>query len=55
MEVVMAAVAKDPVCGMDVNPATAAAQVEHDGVTFYFCAKGCAKAFTADPAQFLGK
>lgn len=51
----MAAVAKDPVCGMDVNPAKAPAQVEHDGVTFYFCNPGCAKAFTADPARYLGQ
>lgn len=43
----------DPVCGMTVDPATAAATAEHDGTTYYFCAKGCQKAFLADPAQFV--
>lgn len=43
----------DPVCGMSVDPATAAASAEHEGVTYYFCAKGCQKAFLADPAQYV--
>lgn len=43
----------DPVCGMTVDPSTAAATVEHEGRTFYFCARGCARAFEADPAQYL--
>ena len=43
----------DPVCGMSVDPATAAASAEHGGATYYFCAKGCQKAFLADPAQYL--
>lgn len=30
-------VAKDPVCGMSVDPATAAATREYGGVTYYFC------------------
>ena len=43
----------DPVCGMSVDPATAAASAEHEGVTYVFCAKGCLKAFLADPAQYV--
>ncbi len=43
----------DPVCGMSVDPATAAATAEHEGTTYYFCAKGCQKAFVADPGQFV--
>jgi Cu+-exporting ATPase len=43
----------DPVCGMTVDPATAAATAEHDGTTYYFCAKGCQKTFLADPAQHV--
>jgi Cu+-exporting ATPase len=35
----------DPVCGMTVNPDTAAAHVERDGQTYYFCSKGCAERF----------
>ena len=42
----------DPVCGMTVEPATAAASVEHEGHTYYFCGKGCAKSFTADPGKY---
>lgn len=43
----------DPVCGMTVDPATAAATAEHEGQTYYFCSKGCQKSFVADPAEFL--
>jgi len=43
----------DPVCGMSVDPATAAASVEHDGRTYYFCGGGCAKSFRADPGKFI--
>ena len=42
----------DPVCGMTVDPATAAASVEHEGRTYYFCGKGCAKSFSADPGKY---
>jgi YHS domain-containing protein len=44
---------KDPVCGMDVDPATAVAKSEYMGKTYYFCAPGCNKAFDADPAKYL--
>jgi len=47
------AVLKDPVCGMAVDPETAAASVEHDGVTFYFCCSHCAEKFKADPQTYL--
>lgn len=43
----------DPVCGMAVDPATAARSAEYQGRTYYFCAPGCRKAFEADPAQYL--
>jgi Cu+-exporting ATPase len=43
----------DPVCGMTVDPARAAAQVEHAGTTYFFCSKGCAAKFTADPNKYL--
>ena len=46
--------ATDPVCGMRVNPDSAAASVEHDGNTYYFCAKHCAQTFKADPATYAG-
>lgn len=47
-------VAKDPVCGMSVDPATAAATREYGGVTYYFCNPGCADKFTQNPAAYLG-
>ena len=37
---------------MSVDPATAAASVEHEGRTYYFCGKGCAKSFSTDPDTF---
>lgn len=46
---------KDPVCGMMVEPATAAASYEYEGKTYYFCAVGCKAAFEKDPAKYLGK
>jgi YHS domain-containing protein len=45
--------AKDPVCGMDVDEKTAQHKSEHQGTTYYFCAPGCKKAFEADPAKYL--
>ncbi len=44
---------KDPVCHMDVNPATAADSAEHAGRTYHFCSKHCAQKFRADPDQFI--
>src|SRR5215468_3355850 len=45
----------DPVCGMTVNPSSAAGQVEHKGKTYYFCSKRCVAKFERDPAKFVGK
>ena len=32
---------RDPICGMEVDPATAAASWEHQGTTYYFCSDWC--------------
>jgi len=45
----------DPVCGMTVNPATAAGQEDYKGKTYYFCSQHCLHAFKANPGKFLGK
>jgi len=37
----------DPICGMEVDVATAKWTAERNGETFYFCAPGCHKAFLA--------
>ena len=44
---------KDPVCGMDINPTTAAGKSEHKGETYYFCAGGCKVDFDKDPEKYL--
>jgi len=44
---------RDPVCGMMVEPATAAADVVHKGKTYYFCGKSCARKFSTDPEHYL--
>ena len=44
----------DPVCGMTVNPATAAGQVTHAGQTYYFCSRHCVARFQAHPERYLG-
>ncbi len=44
---------KDPVCGMNVDPATAKYSAEHGGHTYYFCGQGCQSKFVADPHRFL--
>ena len=45
--------AKDLVCGMEVDPETAPAKSEYKGKTFYFCAPGCKVAFDRDPEKYL--
>lgn len=45
--------AKDPVCGMEVEPRTAEHAKVHEGKTFFFCAAGCEKAFDADPEKYV--
>jgi Cu+-exporting ATPase len=35
----------DPICGMTVNPETAAGSFNHEGTTYYFCSKGCLQKF----------
>jgi len=46
--------AKDPVCGMMVDPAAArGGSAEHAGKTYYFCNPRCAERFRAEPAKYL--
>lgn len=45
--------ARDPVCGMDVDEQTAAATAEYQGKTYYFCAPGCKKAFEKEPEKYV--
>ena len=43
----------DPVCGMTVQPESAAGSYEYQGKTYYFCSVGCLAKFRQDPAPFL--
>jgi uncharacterized protein len=49
-----AAMAKDPVCGMTVDPATAAGSSSYEGRTYHFCSAGCKAAFDRHPDEFAG-
>lgn len=42
----------DPVCGMQVDPDTAAARSTYHGETYYFCSAGCKTAFDREPARY---
>lgn len=46
--------ATDPVCGMKVDPHTAAHRVAHQGRTYYFCSAKCREKFVAEPERYLG-
>ncbi len=43
---------RDPVCGMDIDPTTAAASMEHKGKTYYFCSQACHEKFMDDPKRY---
>jgi Cu+-exporting ATPase len=47
--------AKDPVCGMEVDPLRAADTSVYQGKVFYFCAAGCKQAFDQDPQRYVGQ
>ncbi len=45
--------AKDPVCGMAVDPAASPHHAAQDGQTFHFCSANCRAKFMADPNRYL--
>jgi Cu+-exporting ATPase len=44
--------AKDPVCGMNVNEQKAAGSSSYAGKTYYFCSTGCKSEFDKNPAKY---
>lgn len=44
--------AKDPVCGMDVNESQAKAKTERQGRTYYFCSTDCKQKFEKNPERY---
>ncbi len=47
--------AKDPVCGMEVEPDSAAASERYADRTWYFCSDGCHEKFLENPQQYVGE
>jgi YHS domain-containing protein len=45
--------AKDPVCGMSVDKATAKWTYDYKGTTYYFCGESCKTRFAKEPEKFL--
>ena len=44
--------AKDPVCGMLVDEASATLKAEVRGTTYYFCSESCMREFLAPEKEF---
>jgi YHS domain-containing protein len=42
----------DPVCGMQIDPATAEARTCYNGIQIFFCAEACKSAFEAEPQNY---
>ena len=51
----MVTMAKDPVCGMQVDPTKAADTSEYQSNTYVFCSAGCTRKFDNNPQQYAGK
>jgi Cu+-exporting ATPase len=47
--------AKDPVCGMTVNPQSTPHKAVFEGKPYYFCCEHCLKKFSSDPENYTGK
>jgi YHS domain-containing protein len=45
--------AKDPVCGMNVDENKAAGTAVHNGKTYYFCSTGCKGQFEKQPEKYV--
>jgi YHS domain-containing protein len=47
--------ARDPVCGMQVNEQQAAGRSEYQGETYYFCSPGCKQQFDQNPERYTSQ
>jgi YHS domain-containing protein len=45
--------AKDPVCGMDVDDKKMTQKTFYKGLTYYFCSATCKKEFDRDPTKYV--
>jgi P-type Cu+ transporter len=46
------ATVRDPVCGMEIDSATAVASEEYEATTYYFCSQSCHDSFIAQPEKY---
>lgn len=44
---------KDPVCGMEIDKASAVSRITYMGKTYYFCSEECKKSFKATPQEVI--
>jgi P-type Cu+ transporter len=49
----VAGAAKDPVCGMAIDPQKTPHAATHSGIDHFFCSSGCRAKFEADPRRYL--
>ncbi|MEP6576478.1 MAG: YHS domain-containing protein [Nitrososphaerota archaeon] len=47
--------ARDPVCGMEVDESTASAKSKVGENVFYFCCPHCKSRFDKDPSKFTAE
>ncbi len=45
--------AKDPVCGMEIDEKKASATVTYKGTTYYFCSQECKASFQKSPDRYV--
>lgn len=43
----------DPVCGMEIEEAEAAASRTYKGKTYYFCSQACREKFDQNPEEYI--
>ena len=49
------AVARDPVCGTEVDEGRAPIRAVYQGTPYYFCSGECKARFDRDPARYVGR
>jgi len=47
--------AKDPVCGMQIDEKQAAGKSEYQGKTYYFCSPSCKQRFDHEPDRYANR
>ena len=47
--------AKDPICGMNMDEKTAKFKSDYMGKTYYFCSQTCKITFDKNPERYVGE